>query len=321
MKSLETWKFIGESLGKEIPVMLLYVLESYGSSPGRPGFLMAVNLAGEMEGSLGGGIMEHKFVEMAKSRLVEDNDEFSVHKQIHKRNAVRDRSGMICSGEQTILIYPLREKDITHVHLIITCLEQYRFGALKISPGGLSFSNTPETGKQPVFKMSTMEDWEYEETIGYQNHLYIVGAGHCALGLSRIMKMMDFYIYLFDDRPGLKTMTQNNFVHEKRLLADYSQLSEYIQPGANHYIVIMTVGYRSDEIALKAIINKDFKYLGLLGSKSKIDEMFADLRKQGVPEDNLKRVRAPVGLPVNSHTPEEVAISIAAEIIQVKNKE
>ena len=69
MKSIATWKLISSSLDKGIAVMLLYVLESSGSSPGRQGFFMAVNDAGDMEGSIGGGIMEHKLVEMAKEKL------------------------------------------------------------------------------------------------------------------------------------------------------------------------------------------------------------------------------------------------------------
>ena len=69
MKNTATWKLINSSLDKGMAVMLLYVLESSGSSPGRQGFFMAVNEKGDMEGSIGGGIMEHKFVEMAKEQL------------------------------------------------------------------------------------------------------------------------------------------------------------------------------------------------------------------------------------------------------------
>lgn len=78
--------------------MLLYVLESNGSSPGRQGFSMAVTAKGEMEGSIGGGIMEHKFVEMAKDKLMRDENELSVRKQIHNKQAAKNQSGMICSG-------------------------------------------------------------------------------------------------------------------------------------------------------------------------------------------------------------------------------
>ncbi len=76
--------------------MLLYVLQSEGSSPGRQGFFMAVTATGATAGSVGGGIMEHKFVEMAKTILQQDTRELTIRKQVHNKNAVREQSGMIC---------------------------------------------------------------------------------------------------------------------------------------------------------------------------------------------------------------------------------
>src|SRR5215210_8695139 len=99
-KKIATWKLIANSLERNTPVMLLYVLESKGSSPGRQGFFMAVNAKGEMEGSIGGGIMEHKFVEMAKEKLRAASSELRVgqlKRQLHDKSAAKNQSGMICS--------------------------------------------------------------------------------------------------------------------------------------------------------------------------------------------------------------------------------
>jgi xanthine dehydrogenase accessory factor len=81
----------------------------------------------------------------------------------------------------------------------------------------------------------------------------------------------------------------------------------------------MTVGYRTDDIVLRALWKKQFRYLGLLGSKSKIEKMFNDYRSEGVPESLLEPIHAPMGISIHSQTPEEIAISIAAEIIREKN--
>ena len=105
--------------------MLLYVLESKGSSPGRQGFFMAVNAIGDIEGSIGGGIMEHKFIETAKDQLKEAvhltfsdlrnaytvAPQFTIKKQVHNKSAVANQSGMICSGEQTLLLYRIMHQD------------------------------------------------------------------------------------------------------------------------------------------------------------------------------------------------------------------
>ena len=81
----------------------------------------------------------------------------------------------------------------------------------------------------------------------------------------------------------------------------------------------MTFGYRTDDIALKALLNKEFKYIGVLGSKNKMEKLFDDYRSEGISESVLKRIHTPIGLDIKSQTPEEIAVSIAAEIIKVKN--
>ena len=106
MEQQSFWKFILEKLNQSNLVILMCVVESKGSSPGRHGFKMAVARDG-MVGSIGGGIMEHKFVELAKERLGALYVEPLIRKQVHNKSARVDQSGMICSGDQTILMYSL----------------------------------------------------------------------------------------------------------------------------------------------------------------------------------------------------------------------
>jgi len=310
---------INDNLQKDIPVMLLYVLDSKGSSPGRQGFFMAVSGNGEMSGSIGGGIMENKFVDLAKENLKQESHQLIVRKQIHDKRATKNQSGMICSGEQTILIYRVGIKDKDATGRLVECLKSGKNGLLEFSPSGMQFSNTsPESDFS--FHYQSKEDWRYNEKVGYKNHLHIVGAGHCSLAFSKIMSTMDFFIHLYDDRKELPTCTENEFVQHKQLVNDYYELDELVQPGANCYLVVMTVGYRTDDIAVRTLLNKQFKYFGLLGSAKKIEKMFSDYRKEGIPEALLEKIHAPIGLAINSQTPEEIAISIAAQIIQVKNQ-
>jgi len=319
-KHLLVWKSIAESLQQQIPVMLLYVLESSGSSPGRQGFFMAVNSKGEMEGSIGGGIMEHKFVELAKERLRAMNEpkEISIRKQIHDKSVAKDQSGMICSGEQTILLYPVSENDNMIIQNIITSLGQYKNGTLYLSREGIQFQNTiPE--KDFEFSLQSEDEWTYKEKTGYKNQLFIIGGGHCALAFSKLMREMDFYIRLYDDRKNLPTIIKNDAAHEKHIVNTYTELSKLISSGSNNYVVIMTFGYRTDDMALKALLGKEFRYLGLLGSKTKVEKMFDDYRKEGIADFFLQQIHTPIGIPIKSQTPEEIAVSIAAEIIRKKN--
>ncbi len=312
------WHFILKHLNKSQPVILLCVLESHGSSPGRKGFKMAVT-SDEIFGSIGGGIMEYKFVEMAKEKLLSNSKDTLIRKQIHNKSAKKNQSGMICSGEQTIALFQLSIDHSNPIKKIINCLENNRYGILTISNKDFSFSEN-DSESVNYFQMNSEEDWQYSETIGYKNQLYIIGGGHCALALSKIMSQMDFNIHLYDDRKDLNTFIQNTFVKEKKVISDYSVLKDLIPSGNNIFVVIMTFGYRTDDIALRSLIYKDFKYLGVLGSQSKMEKLFEEWRRDNLSEEKLNKLFAPIGVPINSQTPEEIAVSIAAEIISVKNK-
>ena len=133
------------------------------------------------------------------------------------------------------------------------------------------------------------------------------------------MEGMDFYITVFEERKGLNTLEKNEFANEIIIADDYTALANLIPSGPNQYVVIMTFGYRTDDIALRALLDKQFKYLGVLGSKKKMEKLFDDYRADGIADEILHRIHTPIGLAINSQTPEEIAVSIAAEIIKVKN--
>jgi xanthine dehydrogenase accessory factor len=319
-RSREIWQFLLKRLEQHLPVMLLYVLESKGSSPGRAGFAMAVDARGAMAGSVGGGIMEHKFVEMAREKLQSAPEAASVRKQIHDKQAVKDQSGMICSGEQTILVYRVGAGDAPAITDLLASLKAGRTGVLQLSPAGIRFREAPPLPETYSFAYASARDWLYQERTGFQDHLHLVGGGHCALALSRLMPGLGFFVHLYEDRPTLNTFLENVFVQEKRVVRSYEDLADHVPAGLNQYVVIMTFGYRTDDLALRALMPGTFKFLGVLGSRSKIKKMLGDYRREGMAAEKLNQIHAPVGLPINSRTPEEIAISIAAQIIGVRNQ-
>lgn len=303
--------------------MLLVVVESSGSSPGRQGFKMAVDADGALCGSIGGGIMEVKLVELAKARLREAQPEALLKRQIHRKSAAQWQSGMICSGEQTIVFFPLQKVHFKAVQTIVHCLKNHRPALLQITHAADNqlFQVTKGQQNDQPFHWEQINEYDYHfaENLGFKNHLFIVGGGHCALALSELMSRMDFYLCLLDDRPDLSTMAKNQFVHAKHLLDSYAQVGDFIPSGPHVYVVVMTLGYRSDEIVLRELWNRDFKYFGLLGSAAKVATMLEKLRAEGFSAEKLSKIHAPIGLPINSRTPQEIAVSIAAEIVGVKN--
>jgi xanthine dehydrogenase accessory factor len=204
---------------------------------------------------------------------------------------------------------------------IIECLITRTPSFLKITPNDFGVSLPKgRTQNDFYFENRTEADFVYEEKLGFKNDLCIIGGGHCALALSELMSKMDFHVSIFDDRSELNTIENNSFAHEIKLVENYERIGDVLPSGANVYLVVMTLGYRSDETVIRALIDKKFKYFGVLGSKAKMSTLMKELRTEGFEEVKLKRIRTPIGLPINSRTPEEIAISIAAEIISVKNE-
>ncbi|TDH25682.1 XdhC/CoxI family protein [Segetibacter sp. 3557_3] len=317
-RKILVWKSILHDVTINLPVALLYVTESSGSSPGRRGFMMAVSANGVITGSIGGGIMEHKFAELAKAHLNNAYSGATWFRQYHDKVAATDQSGMICSGAQAICIYVPAASDREPLQQIIGALDKNQGGTMTISSSGIRYA--PEiTGEDGAFEASSPQAWRYTEHLILQEQLYLVGGGHCSLALSAVMHSLGFTIHLFDDRPDLGTFALNTSADSKTILADYSALGSHIPEGENKYVVIMTQGYRTDYLALRSIAGSAFRYIGVLGSKNKIIQLLRQLEQEGVDQTWLSRLHAPVGLPIKSETPDEIAISIAAEIIMVKN--
>ena len=298
--------------------MFLIVAESSGSSPGRQGFKMAI-AEDDICGSIGGGVMEVRLVEQAKvkSKKAKGKIDAEVIEQVHREKSLNS-SGMICSGKQTVIFFRLDSLDLKTVQKIVRSLRTHQPKVLQITQDNFQLvENQLDDFK---FERRGENNFLFAEKLGFKNKLFIVGGGHCALALSEIMSKMDFYLTLFDDRPNLNTLAKNKFVHAKQIIESYEKIDEYIPPGANHFVVVMTLGYKTDEIVIRRLLDKNFKYFGVLGSRAKMAKLLKELKMEGFAQEKLNQIRTPIGLPINSRTPEEIAVSIAAEIIAVKNK-
>lgn len=314
---MDVWEFIYDKLSANAEVILLYVLDSEGSSPGRRGFKMAVSADGEMCGTIGGGIMEFKLVEKSKSLLSSGKKTIEVTRQFHDKTHAKDQSGMICSGSQLNVLMPLTASNSkSTIEQVVAAQRKNERKTIHLSPAGIKITGDAATG----LDYKTDADWSYTESINQKPVIHIIGGGHVALALSELMHFLGFYIKLYDDRNELNTIEQNSFADEKHLI-DYESVAEHVQSGDGDYVIIMTIGYRTDKLVLKQLLNKKFFYLGLLGSEKKNEKLFAELREEGVEENELLKVFAPIGMNIYSKTTREIAVSIAAQIILEKNKD
>ncbi len=318
MKEIDLWIFIYNKLNKKLKVTLLLVADSSNSSPGKSGFKMAVSEDVETIGSIGGGIMEFDILKEVKGILNSNEPVNFIRKLHHKKGNDAESSGLICGGTQTLIVTTL---DVSHrdiVKEIIDNLEEQSNGLLVINQSGLNYKNDKENYEQIILRFNSEDNWQYEENIGLSNTVYIIGGGHVGLAVSRIMSTLDFFVITFDERSEVITMKNNTFAN-KKIITKYNEVGNYIKETGRSYIVIVTPNHDGDKTALKSVIEKNVKYIGLMGSKKKSKSIFNQLKKEGINTELFKKVHTPVGLEIEAETPEEIAVSIAAEIIQIKN--
>ena len=152
-----------------------------------------------------------------------------------------------------------------------------------------------------------------------KKEVLIFGGGHIAVYVSKLMKMIGFKVTVIDDR--------EEFANKERFPESDEIIVESIDKALQHvkitpstYIIIVSRGHLQDQEVLASVIESDAAYIGMIGSRQKNATVFQYLEEQGVSAQELKKVHAPIGIDIGAQTPEEIAVSIIAEIIQVRRK-
>ena len=312
------WQFILSKILQKKIVYLLTVGQHKGSSPGRQGFKMVVANDAEIYGSIGGGVMEFNLVELCKELLQKENPKLFIKRQIHKGTIV-DGSGMICSGEQTVIFYPLDYLNLDFVVKIVDNLDENKSGLLSINPNSVEFSSNLTSNARYSFTYKDENNWSYHEQLNQKDILYIIGGGHVSLATSKLFNELGFYTIVFDNRANLNTLEANSYANRKEIV-DYENIAAYIPESNYAYVAIMTNKYIDDKLVLSKLLNKKYRFIGVLGSRSKIELMFEVLEREGFSKNKLNKVHAPIGIKIHSQTPEEIAVSIAAQITSIRNQ-
>ena len=155
------------------------------------------------------------------------------------------------------------------------------------------------------------------EPINLKDRVIIMGAGHCAQALASILHNLNFAIVVYDNRE--EWLNPDSFPDKTTFInADFTNITANIPIHSSDYLVVMTYGHEFDNLVTAQLIDLEWKYLGVMGSKSKAEELKAYL-KLNHSADVINKINCPIGLSINSHTPYEIAVSIAGEIIKVRN--
>ena len=152
------------------------------------------------------------------------------------------------------------------------------------------------------------------EPIFSEPTVYIFGAGHISQQLVPLVKKVHFKVVVIDDREIFANRERFPEADEI-IVSDFERSSERITIDNTSYIVIVTRGHLYDGLILEKAVKTDAHYIGMIGSKKKIQTLYQNLLKKGVPKEALDKVHAPIGLDIHSETPEEIAVSIVAQLI------
>lgn len=289
---------------KQHDTVLVTVVRESGSAPRGTGAQMLVNIDGLQAGSIGGGNVENLSILYAKELIAKkqsDIRDFELHR------SDKEDTGMVCGGDITTLftyIPGIDERWCRLASKLLQHITEYRGGYLAL----------PLSGDCGYLADSQAENNVFTLPVATGERAIIFGAGHCALALAPILRSVGFRVTVFDDRADL--VTSERFpMAEKLICGNFEHIAEHIILEPNDYIVIMTSGHTYDFVVQEQILRHPAAYVGVIGSRSKTASVNTRLRAAGVDEVAISTVHTPIGTAIKAVTPEEIAISIAGEMI------
>ncbi|HSZ60093.1 MAG TPA: XdhC/CoxI family protein [Tepidisphaeraceae bacterium] len=156
------------------------------------------------------------------------------------------------------------------------------------------------------------------EVVMPPDRLLIVGGGHCGRAVARAASLLDFSIVVADDREEYAQVEDFQFPGVEAVMHLPPDFAGLPVPDERTYVVLVSKGYTTDGAALRRVIDTPAAYIGMIGSQKKRQTVYDELRSEGMTEQQIGRVHGPIGLDIGAETPEEIAISILAQVIQAR---
>jgi xanthine dehydrogenase accessory factor len=155
------------------------------------------------------------------------------------------------------------------------------------------------------------------EPLAVYPHLYILGGGHCGIELSHLAARTGFAVTVMDNRT--EWASREKHPDARVICAPYSELETHVRFSPDCSVVIMTHNHEHDEAAARLCVKHETRFLGVIGSKNKARTLKSKLAQAGISAADLERITCPVGVEIGSHTPAEIAVSVVAQLIAVRN--
>lgn len=305
---------------------LATVVESTGSTPRSSGAKMAVRQDGSIIGTVGGGLAEAMACRKGQA-LIADGGCVAELFHVDMTQELAADSDMICGGGLSILLEVVEPDD--------PCADAYLEldDLLRKGIRAVLSTRCEETDRWRAVNHIILKDEEQEGTKFEKRPmdmlllepfvppapLYIFGAGHVSLFTARVGSMVGFRTVVLDDRADFANRERFPEADEVVVLPSFDGCCDGLDVGDDAFIIVVTRGHMHDRNVLAEALGTKARYVGMIGSKKKRDKIYESLLNDGFTQADIDRCHCPIGLTIGAQTPEEIAVSIGAELITVRS--
>ena len=340
-------KIVCEQLEAGSPLVLISIMSMEGSTPRHTGTKMAVGADGKPYGTIGGSLIEAAAISEAKTVLSSGKS-----KKLSFKLDGKDvmAPGMICGGKAEILLDYLSPSTPNLAFsrqwydALIQGRDLYFLTHLKDTGDGfqvlghaillpdkdvsVSTSLTKddiEKIKPELHNISTTSVLPLNDTrvmvdrVRKLKTLYCFGGGHVAVPTAHMAALAGFRVVVIDDRADFANAERFPDAYKTSVIKDFSHAFEELEIDEDSFIVIVTRGHQYDRVVLEQALKTNAGYVGMISSRRKRTAIYEALMTAGVPQERLERVHSPIGINIGGETPEEIAVSIVAELIKVRS--
>lgn len=314
--------------------VMAVIVAGHGSVPRGAGARMLIRQDGTAMGTIGGGMVEYRAMQMALEVLEKKTS------CLKGFSLTRDEIagiGMVCGGDVTVYFQYI---DGTRTELVLLCdeildaceknedswlvtdltdekdwaMELYRAGGTKGALAG-NLDDSLFVSKAVMAQKDGRR--YYVEPLAQAGKVYVFGGGHVARELVPLLSHLDFRCVVWDDRQEFSNRTVFPDADET-VTASFEQVFEGKEITKKDFIVVMTRGHQYDYLVQKQALETKAGYIGVMGSRNKISVVTKKLLEDGFSEEEIRRCHMPIGLAIHAETPAEIAVSIAGELIQMR---
>ena len=328
-------------------VVLAKIISDKGSTPRSSGAMMVIKRNGVTVGTIGGGLVDAHAQKTAEAAF---HQSLSIVSDVDMSAEDAAGTDMICGGRIEFLcdyVYPdpqtrdMFERSValtreSRKHILCTeferdgaCIKAVRRFIIQNGRAAREVASVPDTPDKLWERGKTATGSRMVDVDGRAycidvresgDTLFIFGAGHVGKEVATLAMNVGFRVVVCDDRQSFANETRFPEPCEILVVDSFDDCLKGLSINESSYIIIVTRGHMHDKTVLEQALNTGAGYIGMIGSKRKRDIIYNSLLSQGVGKEDLKRVESPIGLPIDTDTPEEIAVSIVGQLIHLRSE-